>query len=77
MLSFREQAAIALAAAAVPANLNRVTDDFVSDAASVQCAQDLADAACKAWGHQFSGKIHDESECERCGVMYCAIPTEE
>jgi len=77
MLTFREQAAIAIASAAVPTNFDRRTDAFMSDTAAVQCAQELAEAACKAWGHQFSGEIHDESECERCGVKYLAIPPEE
>jgi len=70
MLSFREQAAIAMATAMHP-------DGRMSAPAAAEQAQSLATACCKAWGHQFSGEIHDESECERCGLNYLAIPLEE
>jgi len=68
MLSFREQAAIAIWA--------KYSAERTGKAVANQ-AQELADGCCEKWGHQFTGEIHDESECERCGVKYIAIPPEE
>lgn len=58
-LSFREQAAIAL-----------LTYSGPIDAPSI--AQGLADACCKAWGHDWPEQMHDAlgRGCTRCGGRY-------
>jgi len=68
MLSFREQAAIAMWAHVGQEKSAKAVANY---------AQELADGCCEKWGHQFSDEIHDESECERCGLKYLAIPPEE
>lgn len=61
-LSFREQAAIAIAAAAVSTNLDSGTDNFMPDEMAAANAQDLADACCVQFGHD-----EQHGECVRCG----------